>query len=131
MRSGHAEPEVLLLFRHQQQDWSFPKGHTEAGEIAEQCMYREIKEETGLDVRLLGEITPLEYITATGVPALVSMYVVTPQNLKQLEKIEHPEDQLAWIPFSHIVDRLTHQNLKTYLRAEQTRIQILFSKERN
>ena len=33
--------------------WGFPKGHVEAGEGEEETALREIKEETGLDVRIL------------------------------------------------------------------------------
>ena len=33
--------------------WGFPKGHTEGDETEEETALREVKEETGLDVRLL------------------------------------------------------------------------------
>jgi 8-oxo-dGTP diphosphatase len=33
--------------------WQFPGGGLEFGESVEECLYREIKEETGLDVRII------------------------------------------------------------------------------
>jgi ADP-ribose pyrophosphatase YjhB (NUDIX family) len=39
--------------------WTFPKGHLEAGETAEEAAVREVKEETGWDCRItrsLGEV---------------------------------------------------------------------------
>lgn len=44
----------MLLIRHKKGGrWSFPKGHVEAGETERQTALREIREETGLKVRLL------------------------------------------------------------------------------
>jgi 8-oxo-dGTP pyrophosphatase MutT (NUDIX family) len=46
--------------RARHEDWSLPKGHIEAGETREQAAIREVKEETGLDGRIicyLGEIS--------------------------------------------------------------------------
>ncbi|MGN1050831.1 MAG: bis(5'-nucleosyl)-tetraphosphatase [Acutalibacteraceae bacterium] len=44
---------VLLVKNHNGRYWSFPKGHMEFGETEEETAIREIKEETGLDVKLL------------------------------------------------------------------------------
>lgn len=33
-------------------EWSFPSGYVDAGEVLEQAALREVKEETGLDVRV-------------------------------------------------------------------------------
>jgi 8-oxo-dGTP diphosphatase len=52
--------DVALIYRTRHDDWSIPKGHIEAGESREQAALREIKEETGLDARILhplGEAT--------------------------------------------------------------------------
>jgi 8-oxo-dGTP diphosphatase len=45
--------DVALIYRTRHDDWSVPKGHIEAGESREQAALREIKEETGLDVRIV------------------------------------------------------------------------------
>jgi phosphohistidine phosphatase SixA/8-oxo-dGTP pyrophosphatase MutT (NUDIX family) len=60
--SGRAEPRVdlLLIHRPRYNDWSFPKGKSEAGETLQATATREIAEETGARVRLghpLGEMT--------------------------------------------------------------------------
>jgi 8-oxo-dGTP pyrophosphatase MutT (NUDIX family) len=51
--------EVALVYRKRHDDWSLPKGHIEEGETQEVAALREVKEETGLDARIvepLGEI---------------------------------------------------------------------------
>lgn len=51
--------EVVAVHRNRHTDWSLPKGHIEKGETREQAAVREVKEETGLDARIvdaLGEV---------------------------------------------------------------------------
>jgi 8-oxo-dGTP pyrophosphatase MutT (NUDIX family) len=50
-RLAGREPLVLLI-RDSYQNWGFPKGHVESGELPEQAAVREVSEETGL-----GELT--------------------------------------------------------------------------
>ncbi|SDB94845.1 NUDIX hydrolase [Shouchella lonarensis] len=44
--------EILLQRRSDKKTWGFPGGAIELGESAEEAVIREIKEETGLDVRV-------------------------------------------------------------------------------
>ncbi len=46
--------KVLLVKNRNSRYWSFPKGHIEKGENEFQTALREVKEETGLDVKLYG-----------------------------------------------------------------------------
>jgi len=49
------EDGKILLVRQQASDrrnWSLPGGHLEYGETIEHCLVREMKEETGLDIRV-------------------------------------------------------------------------------
>jgi 8-oxo-dGTP pyrophosphatase MutT (NUDIX family) len=52
-RHNGAGTDIALIYRTRHDDWSLPKGHIEAGESREQAALREIKEETGLDARIL------------------------------------------------------------------------------
>jgi mutator protein MutT len=56
------EDEKILLVKQdvtETRHWALPGGRLEIGETVEQCLVREIKEETGLDI----EIKELLYIT--------------------------------------------------------------------
>jgi len=47
--------KVLLIFHKEQQKWLPIGGHVELDEQPEEALYREIKEECGLDVEVLAE----------------------------------------------------------------------------
>lgn len=48
--------EEILLIKHNQGHWSFPKGHIEFGETEVETALREIKEETDLTVEIVDSI---------------------------------------------------------------------------
>lgn len=52
-----AEGQVLLMKRADNEKWALPGGLVEPHENPPEAAIRETKEETGLDVRLLGQVT--------------------------------------------------------------------------
>lgn len=53
---------LYLLIRDSYQNWGFPKGHLEAGEVAEAAAVREVSEETGLaDLSVRGAIETIDW----------------------------------------------------------------------
>jgi 8-oxo-dGTP pyrophosphatase MutT (NUDIX family) len=54
-------PVVLLVHRPDYDDWSFPKGKLDPGEMIEQAALREVKEETGLDCRIVRGLLQVRY----------------------------------------------------------------------
>ncbi len=52
--SGSSENRRYVLVREANDFWCFPKGHMEAGETEKETALREVLEETGADVRLIG-----------------------------------------------------------------------------
>lgn len=60
--------EVIICGRDSDGVWGLPKGTPDAGESLEQTALREVSEETGLDVRILGKVGVVQYwFTADGV----------------------------------------------------------------
>src|SRR3954452_19930336 len=53
---------LYLLIRDSYQNWGFPKGHLERGELPEAAALREVEEETGLSgLALRGPIETIEW----------------------------------------------------------------------
>ncbi len=60
-----SQPRLVALIgrldRRGRLTWSLPKGHIEAGETAEQAAVREIREETGIEGRILDELGAIDF----------------------------------------------------------------------
>ncbi len=114
IRPGSDEQEILLVFRGRQGDWSFPKGHCEQGESFEQTAVREIREETGLEIRFLRQLPDLTYKNTKEEEVVLRMYLGTPRDEGSKERAEKPDDRVEWIPLSRVESTLSYQNLKDY-----------------
>jgi len=62
-----SESRVLLVHRPIYDDWSYPKGKLEPGETVEEAALREVREETGLECRIIRKlaVTRYDYKTRT------------------------------------------------------------------
>ncbi len=114
VRSGPQEPEALLVFRGKHDDWSFPKGHCEAGESFEETAVRETLEETGLSVRLVQSLPDMEYTDGMANHVVVGMFLGALTDTSQKERIEYETDRVEWIPLSRVEATLSYQNLREY-----------------
>ena len=59
------KPRVLLVHRPRYDDWSFPKGKADKGETVEEAALREVREETGLECRIIRNLAILRYAYRT------------------------------------------------------------------
>ncbi len=67
LRQGEHGQEVALLGRVNDGSWVLPKGTPGEGETLEETALREVREETGLDVRILQPLGDMTYsFAATG-----------------------------------------------------------------
>jgi len=48
--------EVLMVKSYDSEQWAIPSGGMEEGETPEECCVREVKEETGYDVKILKQL---------------------------------------------------------------------------
>lgn len=61
-RGDERRPEVALVHRPRYDDWTFPKGKLKAGEHVIAAALREVREETGMAVRLGRALPPVHYL---------------------------------------------------------------------
>lgn len=105
---------VALLYQSKQDDWSFPKGRVEKGESAVETMRREVAEETGLPVRLVGgELPPMEYVHPNGDCIIVHLFLMQSEDDVAL-KTEFKGDKIVWVSYKEVADKLSYDNAKQY-----------------
>ena len=106
----------FLLVNHKKLGkWIQPGGHVDPGEDMEECAIREAKEETGLDVRLVGKRTPrdTDYILPLGIQrdefkpdsSIHVDFIYLAEPISQKLTINNREtDGLAWFTADEIND---------------------------
>jgi 8-oxo-dGTP diphosphatase len=77
-RGEGGRDEILVVHRPAYDDWSFPKGKLENGEVEEDAAVREVEEETGLHCRLVRELTTMRYRDGRGRPKTVRYWLMEP-----------------------------------------------------
>lgn len=113
---NQVNPElIVLLYRAKQKDWSFPKGHVEEGEEIAETTRREVREETGLPVRLLSKLSPMEYEHPAGDMVVVYMFLMQSENDSAL-KPETLDDKVIWFNFKEVYEKLSYDNIKNYYK---------------
>jgi 8-oxo-dGTP pyrophosphatase MutT (NUDIX family) len=76
--------ELLLIHRPRHDDWTFPKGHIDPDEHLLTAAVREVREETGLAVRLGPPLPPLAYRLPSGITKVVRFWLATPTGVDQV-----------------------------------------------
>ena len=64
IRAVAGRPEIVVGRRRRERDgyvWSLPKGTPEEGETREETALREVREESGLEVRILSYFAAISY----------------------------------------------------------------------
>jgi 8-oxo-dGTP pyrophosphatase MutT (NUDIX family) len=104
-RRGAAAPEVVLVYRSDRDDWTFPKGKALAGESDEDCALREVEEETGLRCELEEELPTTAYADDKGRDKRVRYWHMSP--IGGALAAENEVDEAEWIAVDEARRRLT------------------------
>jgi ADP-ribose pyrophosphatase YjhB (NUDIX family) len=106
-------PKGALIGRTDRQGrllWSLPKGHIEEGETAEQAAVREVREETGIDGEILGELGTIDFwFVADGrrIHKTVRHYLMRRVS-GELSDADIEVDEVAWVPLPDIRSQLAY-----------------------
>lgn len=110
--------EVFLIQHNKGNYWGFPKGHAEEDETAVEAAFRELKEETNLDVIDCLTIDPFieQYQFAIkGSPVLkrVSYFAAIVSGDVKLQNLEIQDG--SWFVLNEAIEKITHPEGKTIL----------------
>jgi 8-oxo-(d)GTP phosphatase len=101
--------EVLVVHRPRYDDWSLPKGKTQAGEHVLVTAVREVAEETGVRVVLGRRLPSTHYETSGGRPKVVDYWAARPAAGPHPGFTPNAEvDQLDWLPVPAARERLSY-----------------------
>jgi 8-oxo-dGTP pyrophosphatase MutT (NUDIX family) len=120
MRNDGNDREVLLCGRSSDRLWALPKGTPEPGETIEQTALREVREETGVEVRpdgLIGEVKYWFSRPQDGVRfyKTVHHFLLRPVGGDPSQH-DHEFDEVRWFPVQEALRRLTYRNEAKILR---------------
>ncbi len=103
VRNGEAGPEIVLGRRRREDassTWSLPKGTPDGDETTEQTATREVNEETGLEVRIVMPVGPIEYFfMQRGVRIHKTVhYFLMEATGGDISGHDHEFDEVRWVP---------------------------------
>jgi len=94
---------------------SIPKGHVEGDETEEETALREIREETGLDVRLDTVFRhEVWYYSSERIRKNIVFFVAEPIS-EDLKKQDSEIDSLAWLPCERSIREMTYDSVREVL----------------
>ena len=114
VRHESGKPWLVVGSRRRERDgrtWTLPKGTPNEGESREQTALREVEEETGLVVRITGELDSIEYWfvqSGTRIHKTVHYYLMDPTG-GDLGRHDHEFESVRWIPFDTAATMLTFE----------------------
>jgi 8-oxo-(d)GTP phosphatase len=101
--------QVALVHRPKYDDWSLAKGKLEPGEHVLLAAVREVREETGLAVRLGARLPPVSYLV-DGLPKRVDYWAAQVAASSGQFEPNHEVDRLDWAALSRAGDRLSYDH---------------------
>lgn len=93
--------ELVLGKRRRERDgvtWSLPKGTPDGSETIEETALREVSEETGLEVKILARVGPIQYYFVQSghrIHKTVHYYLMAPTG-GDLDQHDHEFDEVRW-----------------------------------
>ena len=107
-------PELVVGRRSRSRDgvtWTLPKGTPNPRETTEETALREVREETGLDVRIVRPFDGIEYFFVQGrtrIHKTVHYFLMVPTG-GDLERHDHEFDEVRWVGFGEAAGLLTFE----------------------
>lgn len=120
---------IGLIYRDYYNDYSFPKGHVEAGETSLETAIRETAEETKRDAIVLAEVEPYaeHYTTPKGEACVCYMYLAVDNGASDNDSTDTHD--LVWTPLDEVETTLSYPSIKQVWNHFKPLIYAMFNKK--
>jgi 8-oxo-dGTP diphosphatase len=111
-RESKGELQVAVIHRSRHNDWSWPKGKVDPGESLLETAVREIKEETGLSVKLGPQLKIVHYKVPSGEPKEVHYWSARVSDSALAKSTFMPSEEVAkvdWYTPAAVRKMLTYE----------------------
>ena len=105
--------QIQIALIHVRNRWGLPKGHVEEGERIEETALREVREETGLEGRVVKKLGDIRYAyrdkTKEGEPIRIykRVHFYLLRYLKgDVRDHDHEVDEARWFPMDQVIKNL-------------------------
>jgi 8-oxo-dGTP pyrophosphatase MutT (NUDIX family) len=118
-------PLILLISTQGGRRWQLPKGHIEPGETPEETAVREVREETGVDSRMVEKLDDIRYwYTRDGARVLkvVSFFLLAYRSGSVRDYQRDEVDGAEWIPLDEAPERLAYKGERQMARAALSKL---------
>jgi 8-oxo-dGTP pyrophosphatase MutT (NUDIX family) len=114
-RRGEFGIEIVLCGRNAESLWALPKGTPERGETLQETALREVSEETGLGVQIVGDLGTIEYSFARPSKGVrfdktVYHFLMEPTGIGSVDRHDGEYDRVAWFQSEEALRIMTHHN---------------------
>jgi 8-oxo-dGTP pyrophosphatase MutT (NUDIX family) len=110
-------PEVALIHRPEQDDWTLPKGKLDHGETPEKAALREVEEETGIRCRITRAAGCTAYVDRHGRDKIVCYWIMRPLAGRFVPTQE--VDRLRWATIDEALGVLSYPIDRALLSAQE------------
>jgi 8-oxo-dGTP pyrophosphatase MutT (NUDIX family) len=120
-------PQFVVGRRRRERDihtWTLPKGTPEIGETLEETALREVREETGLKVKITSSLDAIRYTfvqRGTRINKTVHYFLMEPAG-GDLQDHDHEFEEVRWISFDEAPDLLSFESERSLVALAASRL---------